>query len=222
MLGAHNSRPATRGVVIAFQIIVILSTIFGPLQALADEPAAPTPEPSAAPTASADPSASPVADETPAPTEPAAPTEPPAAPSVAPSADPTAAPPAPPATSPYLVTFDSGTSAAEQLAALTAAGAASDGAIPELRMHAARLSADAIAALQADASVARLDADRTRAAEAAPSDSSYGDQWSLPQVGWDQVFGSVVITGSTVALGPRASATCRARSKRSASMMRTA
>ncbi len=37
--------------------------------------------------------------------------------------------------------------------------------------------------------------------EAAPSDTSYADQWSLPQVGWDQLYGTVGIAGtSTVAI----------------------
>ena len=37
--------------------------------------------------------------------------------------------------------------------------------------------------------------------EAAPSDTSYADQWALPQVGWDQLYGTVGIAGSaTVAV----------------------
>ena len=56
-------------------------------------------------------------------------------------------------------------------------------------------------ALNAFAEVVRVDLDRTRAVEAAPSDTSYADQWSLPQVGWDQLYGTVGIAGtSTVAV----------------------
>ena len=37
-----------------------------------------------------------------------------------------------------------------------------------------------------------------REAEASPDDTSYGDQWSLPKIGWDNVFGTVTPTGSAV------------------------
>ena len=57
------------------------------------------------------------------------------------------------------------------------------------------------AALNAFSEVVRVDLDRTRDVEAAPSDTSYADQWSLSQVGWDQLYGTVGIAGtSTVAI----------------------
>ena len=56
----------------------------------------------------------------------------------------------------------------------------------------------ALAALRDDARVSRVDADRVREAEATPDDTSYGDQWSLPKIGWDNVFGSVTPSGSAV------------------------
>ena len=60
---------------------------------------------------------------------------------------------------------------------------------------------DQLVALNAFTEVARVDLDRTRAVEAAPSDTSYADQWSLPRVGWDQLYGTVGIAGaSTVAV----------------------
>src|SRR5439155_23298900 len=37
-----------------------------------------------------------------------------------------------------------------------------------------------------------------RAAEASPNDTSYGDQWSLAKIGWDQVYGSVAPSGSSI------------------------
>ena len=43
-----------------------------------------------------------------------------------------------------------------------------------------------------------MDLDRVREAEAAPSDPSYPDQWSLPKIGWDSVFGTVDPAGSAV------------------------
>ncbi|MCJ7795778.1 MAG: S8 family serine peptidase, partial [Thermoleophilia bacterium] len=63
------------------------------------------------------------------------------------------------------------------------------------------VAVDVVAALRADPSVLRVEADRTRSAEAAPSDPSYDTQWALPKIGWDQVFGTVSPTGSaTVAV----------------------
>ena len=61
--------------------------------------------------------------------------------------------------------------------------------------------ADELAALRASTDVLRVDADRTRAVEAEPSDASYPDQWSLPHIGWDQLHGSAAIAGTaTVAI----------------------
>ena len=37
-----------------------------------------------------------------------------------------------------------------------------------------------------------------RTAEADPNDTSYGDQWSLPKIGWNNVYGTVVPSGSAV------------------------
>ncbi len=49
----------------------------------------------------------------------------------------------------------------------------------------------AVTDLQAAAGVASVTPDQTRDAGAAPGDPSYADQWSLPKIGWDQVYGSV-------------------------------
>jgi thermitase len=98
------------------------------------------------------------------------------------------------------VTFASGTSATERAAILGVVGAIETDAIPALRMYAVELPeatvADDVAALSAFAQVVRVDADRTRAAEAVPSDPRYDDQWSLPIIGWDQAFGTVSPSGS--------------------------
>ena len=61
--------------------------------------------------------------------------------------------------------------------------------------------ADELAALRATPEVVRVDPDRARDVEAAPSDTSYADQWSLPKIGWDQLYGSAAIAGTaTVAI----------------------
>ena len=54
-------------------------------------------------------------------------------------------------------------------------------------MHAVTLTADAATALASNPAVLRVEQDKTRAAEAAPSDTNYADQWSLTNIGWDQV-----------------------------------
>ncbi|HET8786022.1 MAG TPA: S8 family serine peptidase, partial [Candidatus Limnocylindrales bacterium] len=91
-----------------------------------------------------------------------------------------------------------GTSAAEQNDALAAAGAIDIDAIAALRMHAVDATTAAADALRGDARVAAVELDRSRAAEAAPDDPSYGDQWSLAKIGWDQAHDSIVPTGSAV------------------------
>ncbi len=57
-----------------------------------------------------------------------------------------------------------------------------------------------VADLLADGNVSRVEADRVRTAEADPSDSGYADQWSLPKIGWNNVFGSPVSGSAVVAL----------------------
>src|SRR5215210_3336421 len=60
----------------------------------------------------------------------------------------------------YIVTFNAGTSAADQAAALAAAGATDDSAIAVLRMHVVTLpDAAAASALESESSVARVEAD---------------------------------------------------------------
>ena len=73
-------------------------------------------------------------------------------------------------------------------------------------LAASTLSAS-VTALRDDSRVARVDADRVRTAEAVtstdgaasqPSDPSYGDQWSLPKIGWNQVQGVISPSGTAV------------------------
>ncbi|HET6650084.1 MAG TPA: S8 family serine peptidase, partial [Candidatus Limnocylindria bacterium] len=208
------------------QLLVFVTYIFGPTASLAEEPMPdPSPTESTAPEASPDPTLAPEPTEAPTvapePTtapEPSLAPEPTAAPPVEtpapePSTDPTPEPSADPepsvapapGTRPYLISFVSGTSDARQLEILAAAGVTDESAIPQLSMRSVLLDEtgyfDQLAALNAFAEVARVDLDRTRAVEAAPSDTSYADQWSLPQVGWDQLYGTVGIAGTaTVAI----------------------
>ncbi|HET7829776.1 MAG TPA: hypothetical protein VFL03_09450, partial [Candidatus Limnocylindrales bacterium] len=89
------------------------------------------------------------------------------------------------------MTFASGVAAADQLQAVADAGAVSTDSIAVLRIRAVTASDAAADALRADARVASVELDRSRAAEAAPSDPGYDGQWALPRIGWDQVYGNV-------------------------------
>ncbi|MDP9270897.1 MAG: S8 family serine peptidase, partial [Chloroflexota bacterium] len=105
----------------------------------------------------------------------------------------------------YIVTFKATSTSAEQQAALAAANATLDSAVPQLRMAFVSIPSatafDDVSSLQSSAAVASVEADKTRVVEAAPSDTSYPDQWSLPKIGWDQLFGTASPSGSaTVAI----------------------
>src|SRR5829696_8213641 len=101
----------------------------------------------------------------------------------------------------YIVTFASGVSGEEQAADVAAAGASDVSVIPALRMRAVDATDSAIAALTSSPDVARVEADHVRDVQAEPTDPEYGNQWSLPRIGWDQVHDSVFPFGSaTVAV----------------------
>jgi hypothetical protein len=159
----------------------------------ADPRPAPTvdPTPDATPASTADPTPVATPDPTPDPTA-AAPSTDPASPTPEPTAS------APVSVSPFIVTFVAGTSSAEQSAALADAGASDIDAIAALRMHAVQASDAAVSALRADARVASVEVDRSRAAEATPDDPFYTDQWSLPRIGWDGAYGTIPAAGSAV------------------------
>ena len=103
------------------------------------------------------------------------------------------------------MTFANGTSTSDQAAEIAAAGATDTGSIPPLFMHSITFpsgSAQAgVSALRAKGNVVRVEDDRNRDTAGAPDDPSYPQQWSLPRIGWDQVYGAVTPTGSaTVAI----------------------
>src|SRR5829696_5057627 len=102
----------------------------------------------------------------------------------------------------YIVTFEAGVSSGDQAAALALVGAVEVSAIDALRMHVVTVpDAAAASTLEADSTVARVEADAVRAAGAAPSDTRYADQWALPQIGWDAARDAVTPAGSaTVAI----------------------
>jgi hypothetical protein len=209
---------------IGLQVSLLVFSLMAPIGTIAADPSDPpaSPPPSAEPSAppppdpspsaepSAEPTAEPTPDATPAPTadptaEPAP--EPTVAPTPEPTPDATPAPtpdatpaPTPEPTSPYIVTFAAGVSASDQAAAVAAAGATTTDTIAALRMRAVDAGATALAALNADARVARVEPDRSRATEADPSDPGYASQWALPKIGWDSIYGSPIAGSATVAI----------------------
>ena len=215
MSGAH--RRTSRASLVLLQLLVFVTYIFGPTATFAEDPLPePTPTESVAPAPSSEPipelTVDPsVATAIPTPSDP----EPSIAPSEPAPSDPAPSDPAPsapdsttspePASLPYLITFAPGTGEARQLEILGSAGATDVRAIPQLAMRSILLQDSGFLAqldqLRANVEVARVEADRTRDVEAAPSDSSYPDQWSLPQIGWDQLYRTAGIAGSaTVAV----------------------
>src|SRR3954453_4128400 len=70
-----------------------------------------------------------------------------------------------------------------------------------VRAHVVDVPAGRAAAMlkqyQSDPSVAHAEIDQPRHISGAASDPSYADQWSLPQVGWDNVHGTVTPSGSS-------------------------
>src|SRR5207253_1646580 len=96
---------------------------------------------------------------------------------------------------PYIVTFKSGVSDTQQQDDITAANGTAGDAIAVLHMYsltfpAGEDSADA-QALAANSDVASVTADLSRDTATAPNDPRYSDQWSLPQIGWDHVYGTI-------------------------------
>ncbi len=106
---------------------------------------------------------------------------------------------------PYIVTFAGGTSGSAETSEIAAAGGTNTGSIPPLNMHSITFPSGGaqagVSALEANSDVLRVEQDRSRDTAGAPDDPRYLQQWSLPRIGWDQVYGSVTPGGSaTVAV----------------------
>ena len=187
---------------VILQVFLLVMALFSPIPVAAADPSTepsappsaepstpPSPEPSAEPSAA--PTAEPTAEPTAVPTAEATP-EPTAEPTASPTPDPTPNP-TPVGSSGYIVTFAPGTSSSTQGSTLAAAGADVTDSIAALGIAFINVpdGSTVVADLRADGNVARVELDRVRTAEADPSDSGYGDQWSLPKIGWNTVFGTV-------------------------------
>ncbi len=227
MHSRSNRRERTFRFMVVLQVFLLVMALFSPIPVAAEDPSTPpdpspstepstpptpepTPEPTAAPTPepTAAPTPEPTTAPTPAPTtQPTA--EPTSEPTVEPSTEPTAepsadpspdAPPVPVGSSGFIVTFAPGTSASTQASTLAAAGADVTDSIAALRIAFINVpfGSTVVDDLRANGNVSAVEADRIRSAEADPSDSGYASQWSLPKIGWNNVFGTVTPSGSAV------------------------
>src|SRR4030095_9695371 len=100
-----------------------------------------------------------------------------------------------PATSSLLVKLVPGLSAEQEANVIARNGGITLSSIPALHLYVVAVPASeggvAAARYQADPQVQHVEANKTRVSESIPSDPLYGNQWYLPRIGWDQVFGSV-------------------------------
>ncbi|MEY2524905.1 MAG: thermitase, partial [Ilumatobacteraceae bacterium] len=99
-----------------------------------------------------------------------------------------------------LVKMVAGLSAADQQAVIARNGGVETSVVAPLRLHVIDVDRALLSEFQqryaSDAGVQRVEVETTREAQALPSDPSYGGQWSLPQIGWDQAYGTVTPNGS--------------------------
>ncbi|HXT03166.1 MAG TPA: S8 family serine peptidase, partial [Casimicrobiaceae bacterium] len=113
--------------------------------------------------------------------------------------------PPPPATSSLIIKLAVGLSSDEQAAVIAQYGGTESSTVPALRLHVVEVGADqrdqALANYQADPRVVRAELNKVRQSSAIPSDPFYSQQWALPRIGWDLVFGNSIPGGSvTVAV----------------------
>src|SRR3989441_10504628 len=105
-------------------------------------------------------------------------------------------------TSSLLVKLVDGRTAQEQADVIARNGGVEISSIPALRLHVIQVApADlpqVLANYQADSQVVNAEENKTRQSQAFPADPLYPNQWSLPKIGWDLVFGNVTPTGSAI------------------------
>src|SRR5438093_1506468 len=109
------------------------------------------------------------------------------------------------ATSSLIVKLVPGLSPEEQAAVIARNGGVETSSIAPLRLHVVDVPPDQLVAVlgsyRADPQVASVEENRTRSSESIPSDALYANQWALPRIGWDTVYGTVTPTGTaTVAI----------------------
>jgi subtilisin family serine protease len=100
-----------------------------------------------------------------------------------------------------IVKLVAGLSLEEQAEVITSHGGVESSVIGVLRLHMVAVAPDtvddSVAAFASDPAVLSVDLDLPRAAEGVPNDPDYADQWALPLIGWDDVYGVVAPAGSS-------------------------
>src|SRR6266699_4997727 len=100
-----------------------------------------------------------------------------------------------PATKTLIVKMAKGLTLAQAQEVLTRGGGTLKRSIPKLDLQVVEVplyAADAITkSLKADAAVLRVEDNLTRKWQSTPSDSLYTQQWALPEIAWDQAYGTV-------------------------------
>jgi subtilisin family serine protease len=104
------------------------------------------------------------------------------------------------ATSSLLVKLVPDLSSEQQANVIARNGGVVLSSIPALRLYVIAAPPDSVAAVatsyQADPQVQHVEQNKPRVSEAVPSDPLYANQWYLPRIGWEQVFGSVAPSGA--------------------------
>ena len=216
-LGSRTRRytKKTLAFIVPLALLVSMMLSNAPLASAQDASPSPTADPSPTEVPTTAPTLAPSASDAPS-TDAPSPTDSPSATDASPAPPPETTPTEPAApsdtSSPAVTNYASlivrtvpGLTDADIAAAIAAGGGTEISSVPALRLHVVEVDAatvaDSIAAYSADARVESVDRDRTRDAEATPNDPAYPDQWSLPQIGWDQAYGSTTISGvSTIAV----------------------
>src|SRR5213593_3768164 len=108
----------------------------------------------------------------------------------------------PSSTSSLLVKLVDGLTAQEQADVVARNGGIEISSIPALRLHVIQVAPaelpQVLVNYQADPQVVSAEENKTRQSQTFPADALYQNQWSLPKIGWDLVFGNVTPTGSAI------------------------
>src|SRR5262249_35512078 len=93
-----------------------------------------------------------------------------------------------------IVKMAKGLTLAQAQAVLRGHGGTPQGSVPQLDLHVIEVpekAAEAITkAMRGEAQIVRVEEDHTRRWQGTPSDTLYTNQWALPKISWDQVFGT--------------------------------
>jgi subtilisin family serine protease len=103
-------------------------------------------------------------------------------------------------TSSLIVKVVAGLAADQQTALVARNGGTVTSSVPALRLLVVSIPADDVGATlaryQADPQVQTAEHNKVRVSESIPADALYANQWALPRIGWDQVFGVITPSGS--------------------------